>query len=98
MRSTEEIQEEIATLKKIRPTVRRQSMFGDDHHDAIDGQLDVLENLWDEDEVCDRCDNAAEDEPHSAENVRDSMLEAVHWLHEETDERPSEGWKELVVG
>lgn len=97
MRDTEEIKEEIAALKAIRPNVRRQSVFGDDHHDAIDGQIDVLENFWDESDIWDRCDNAAEDEPYAAENVRDSMLEASQWLHEETDERPSEGWKELVI-
>ena len=43
MRTGKEIAAEIAKLKKMKPDVRKTSMFGDNHHDAIDAQVDVLE-------------------------------------------------------
>ena len=42
---------EIATLEKLKPRVRPSSMFGDDHHAAIDAQLVVLRERLDSDEI-----------------------------------------------
>ena len=43
MRVKKQIDKEIAALKKMKPNVRRSSAFGDNHHAAIDAQIDVLE-------------------------------------------------------
>lgn len=86
----EEIQSEIAKLKEMKPRVLRTSMFGDDHHANIDGQIDVLEKGLTEDEVY----SEFEDSP---DNVRDGAREAAMWLEGESEDgAPSENWKSLV--
>jgi hypothetical protein len=91
-----EIKTEIDTLKKMKPKVRQFSMFGDDHHAAIDAQIMVLQGDMDEDTICDRWDG------EELSNLRDSALEARQWLDGELDpdefdyDRPSGGWKELM--
>ena len=89
MRTEKEIKAEITRLKTMKPNVRRASMFGDNHHDAIDAQVDVLdrkltpEQCWDE---------FADDR----ENIQESAREAAEWLVGDTDDLPSKGWKELL--
>lgn len=96
MRTREEIQSEIKNLRTIKPRVLRTSKFGDDHHAAIDAQIEVLENLLTEDEVCDRHDNAADDEMFYADNEYDSGRDAANWLAGDEDDAPSEGWGSLI--
>lgn len=98
MRSGEEITAEIAALKELKSRVRERSAFGDNHRDAIHVQIAALEERMDEGEVWDCHEAAAEDEPWHAENERDAGFDAVRWMNGESDyERPSAGWKELVV-
>jgi hypothetical protein len=89
----EEIQAEIDKLKEMKPTVRRTSAFGDNHHDAIDAQIEVLEERMPEGQVYDRYSA-----PGMPENVLDGALDAARWLAGElTDYKTlSEGWQELV--
>ena len=90
MRTGKEIAAEIAKLKKMKPDVRKTSMFGDNHHDAIDAQVDVLERKL----TLDQCwDEFADDR----ENVQSAANEAAEWLAGLTDDLPSAGWKELLV-
>lgn len=108
MRDAKTIEAEIAKLKEIKPKVRKMSGFGDNHHDAIDGQLEVLEKrlperkVWDLHEGTkkdedDPLSNDAEDDLWFPENVRDAGLEAAHWLYEENEQgAPSEGWASLI--
>ncbi len=78
----------IADLKAIKPTVRRQNVFGDNHHDAIDAQLDVLEKALGEDEIYDAFGRT--------DNVRDGALEALAWRNGEKMEFGLlESWQEL---
>jgi len=77
----------------MKPTVVMESRFGDNHHDAIDAQIDVLANGLTEDDVYD----AWEDPVGLKDNVRDAMLEAAQWVNGESEDgAPSNGWKELV--
>lgn len=94
--SAEEIDAEIKTLREMKPTVLRSSAFGDNHHDAIDCQITVLEKRMTESAIYDRNEGAAEDEEFYADNERDAALDACRWMNGESDEKPSEGWKELV--
>ena len=90
MRTGKEIAAEIAKLKKMKPNVRKTNMFGDNHHDAIDTQVDVLERkltpvrCWDE-------------FVGDSDNVQSAANEAAEWLAGSTDDLPSDGWKELLV-
>lgn len=87
MKDRKEIETEIATLREMKPRIRRASFFGDDHHAAVDAQIDVLQNNRNEDWVWDQA---------SADNVRDAACEAVRWRDGDGD-KPSDGWKELVI-
>lgn len=99
MRTPEEIATEIATLKKMKEGLRvKVSKFGDNHENAIDAQIQVLEDKMTEDQVCDDHDNACEDEPFFADNEFDNAVEAARWLWQtdsEEEEAPSDAWKSL---
>lgn len=94
----EQITAEIAKLREIKPRVRRSSAFGDDHHAAIDAQVEVLEDRMDEDQIYDRSEMAEDDIGFYSENTRDQALEARRWMRGEQDTAPSAGWAELVEG
>ncbi len=83
----EEIKKEIKALEEMQPKVKRFSAFGDDHHEAIDAQLDVLKNDLTDDEIDEQYEN------HARSNAQDARL----WLDGEGDsESPSEEWQGLV--
>jgi hypothetical protein len=92
--SPHEVEIEIQTLKTMKPTVRKESLFGDNHHNAIDAQVLVLQRNMSEDAV----DSKFVD---SDDNVRSAALEAAQWLAGETDAldigKPSNEWQSLVI-
>ncbi len=91
LRDEKEIRAEIAALQAIKPKVLQRSMFGDDHHAAIDGQIEVLKDHLTEDQVEDIVES--EERPS---NVRDAMLQACEWANSERGKSIAEEWKELV--
>ena len=94
MKTPRQIQAEIDKIQDMKPTVIRASFFGDNHHDAIDAQIEVLEDeLIDDDDIYNNLDDGT-----WAQNVVDAALEARQWRddEEEKDFVPSESWKELV--
>lgn len=87
-----QIEKEIATLIKMKPNVRRSSIFGDDHWAAIDEQITVLTKRMSQDEVYDTY--ASE---NYKENVFSAADDASRWMAGEEDMKsPSNNWKELV--
>jgi hypothetical protein len=95
MREQSVINEEIAKLKEMKPTVLKSSAFGDNHHDAIDAQIDVLEGSLSRDDIY--AHYGDEDTDEFAQNVLDSALEAFDWRFEYNEQAaPTEGWKDLV--
>lgn len=95
-KTQEEINAEIQRLKETKKNLRvRVSAFGDNHEDAIDAQIQTLEDGLDEAEVCDRHDNAMDDEPFHADNEYDSALMVIQWRNGGSEEVPSEEWKSL---
>lgn len=84
-----EIKAEIDKLKKIKPSVRLASKFGDNHHDAIDAQIIVLEDSLDDGEIYDLYENGPE-------NVLNAALDAMHWVEGDDDVPPSKNWESLV--
>ena len=93
-----QIDEEIAKLKTMKPTVLRQSMFGDDHHEAIDAQIEVLTERMSEDEIYDKYPSVEENEFDGvADNISSSAHEAAMWMEGyDEDGSPSEQWQSLV--
>ena len=89
--SAARIETEIEVLKMMKPTVVKESAFGDNHHDAINAQVKVLEDGLTEDDIYERYDDLLKD------NVKDAMVEAAQWVAGEGScYSPSEEWKSLV--
>lgn len=100
-----QINQQIAALKKMKPRVLRQSLFGDDHHAAIDAQVSVLKNRLTESDVYDRqeecrateCPFHDDDVDYAVENVFEHAREAALWLDGQSEFRLlTDNWKELV--
>jgi len=89
-----QITAEIATLREMQPRVRHYSGFGDDHHAAIDAQVDALTEALSEADVYGKYGDEANVD--FADNVFRAALDAVDWRAGDSDEVPSEGWAELV--
>jgi hypothetical protein len=99
-----QILDQIKVLNKIKPTVRQSSMFGDNHHDAIDAQIEVLKHNLTEQMIDDRSafeDEDDYDDPNKWKtNVREAASAARTWL----DGKPLDDaaadlvatWKDLV--
>lgn len=94
MRDNSELKVEAEKLRKMQPNVRRQSTFGDNHHDAIDMQIEVLlDETLDIEGV-----NGGRDDGDILDNVADAAIAAIEWREEERDAAPpSEDWKSLLV-
>jgi len=97
--TAKKIKEEIEKLETMKPTVRVRSVFGDNHHEAIDAQIEVLTENMSEEEVIQKFPSIEEDEEDGfKQNIIDAAMEAALWLSGETEAgSPSDGWKELVI-
>lgn len=96
----EQVKTEIATLKEIKPRVRKTSAFGDNHHDSIDAQIEVLEKRLSSDKIYDKFEETGDSEVDAdegrGENVISCALDALYWRDGENEEAPSVGWKSLM--
>jgi len=89
--TTEQIKQEIEKLKELAPVIRQTSAFGTNNRAAIEAQIKVLENLWDNDEIYDHYDHAGIDE-----EALDAAIGAQQWLDGEHDvDTLSEDWEVL---
>lgn len=99
----DEIDAEVKALKALKPKIRQTSLFGDNHHDAIDTQIRVLEEDISEDDIYTQFqesdDEAAEDEVRG-ENILEAALAARRWLdgEEPNDDEKTlcDGWTSLI--
>ena len=83
----EQIKQEIETLMEMKPKVKRYSGFGDDHHAALDAQVDVLKNDL----------NAEDIDGQYEEEVRSQAHDARAWLNGDFElDTLSEEWQSLV--
>lgn len=92
MRTPEEVAHEIATLSAMKPNVRQITAFGDDNHEAIDLQIDVLRELTDRE-----CLDEDLDEGEIDDNAYSAAQCALDWLDGDTDDTPSSIWKPLLT-
>lgn len=99
MKTTEEIAKCVGELREIKPRVRKQSAFGDNHHDAIEAQIEALMELMDVDDAYSKYEPTGDDDIDSdegrAENVLNAALDAIRW-RDETEDYPVDGWQSLV--
>lgn len=90
-----EIAAEIERLETMKPDVRPTSAFGDDHHAAIDAQVKVLKEDMDENDIYAEWEDVEDlDKEYS---IISAAREAADWRDGEAKEKPSDGWKELLV-
>ncbi len=90
-RTSKEIAAEVERLTEMKPNVLRRSMFGDDHHKAIDAQVRVLERGMTQDSAANYFDPS-----DGGENIYSAAMDACFWRDGESDDLPSEAWKDLV--
>jgi hypothetical protein len=90
MKQTQQtIDAEVTTLRLIKPRVRRHSTFGDDNHEAINAQLDVLTNNLTLAQI--------EAKYGDCEYDRDAAIEAHDWRNDRIAEAPSTGWASITT-
>jgi hypothetical protein len=85
-----QIKKEIATLKKYKPRIREVNGLGDNNHEAIDAQIEVLDEDLDDDAIWERWPEEKKDM-----RIRMAAEEARNWMDDGLDP-PSKSWKELV--
>lgn len=95
MKTDDEINAEIEALRKLKPTIGVRNLFGDNHHDAIEGQIEVLESRLTEEQVCDKHDHATEDEIFYPDNVFTAALQTALWMSGESEATPCSHWQGL---
>jgi|SRR5579872_4170911 len=93
----EQIKSEIKALEAIKPNIIPMSIFGDNHHDAIDAQIRVLKEEMDEDTVYDTWEDTNDYDVNR--NVINAALDAVNWLDGNSDYEgvsPARDWEQLL--
>ena len=91
----EEIDIEIEKLEELLPDVRQYSIFGDNHHAAVEAQIKVLSEDMTEGEIYDEWEDP--DNPDVNRNTLDSALQARRWLDGEAEESLSDDLEPLVT-
>ncbi len=98
-KSAKEVEKEVAKLREMKPTVLRTSSFGDNHHDAIDAQIEVLKESLDNDDIYDRWGSSEDEDEDRPHNILDAALDAMGWMDGGSfgeGKKPSKNWAELV--
>lgn len=90
-----QIADEIAALNALKTTVPKITMFGDNNHERIDAQIEVLEKRMTEKQVEQRfyIDETTEDYQDGDNDLWSNAGEAQRWMMGEEDESPSTGWR-----
>lgn len=97
MKTAEEIQQQIEGLRELKPFVNQHSAFGDDNHEQIEAQIEVLEKRMNVNQVEDYfcVDEDLPEEERTPEVVVDSAHHACDWMYGRDSESPLESWKIL---
>jgi len=99
-KTVEEIKTEIEALRAMQPRVRKITAFGDNNHDAVFAQIEVLEKDLEDGDVYDRGEADPDDEdsePEWTQHEVDAAIEAIEWRDNDGVESMSESWKPLLV-
>ncbi len=79
MRTQEEKKESIEKLKDKKINLPEFSMFGDPNHEAIDAQIQVIEEQMDEEDITEQWGEEY-DENDEPNYVTQYALEAMSWM------------------
>jgi len=79
MKTKEEREEMVAKIQAQKETLPEFSMFGTENWAIADGQIRVIQDVWDEEEVTDEFGEEFDEDEEQNETVRD-ILTAVSWL------------------
>jgi len=96
--SAPQIIAEIKKLEEMKPHVLKASIFGDNHHEAIEAVINVLERRWTTDDVYDEYPYATgeEDVEEVRENIHSAAVHAAEWMAGDGDgSTPSSNYAEL---
>jgi len=95
--TAEQIKSEISRLREIMDKVPPTTRFGESNTDAIDAEIEVLENDLSEDDIySSSCETEDEEDEKWSFRIRDLALAARRWMDGEDPESPSKGWEPLV--
>ena len=100
VKNQEQVEQELAKLREMKPKVRRRTMFGDNNHEAIEAQIEVLDEDLTDDDVYDRLitedEETGDTEGEWTQHVVDAALRVIQWRDGEEEESPSKSWEPLV--
>jgi hypothetical protein len=101
MKTNKEVLAEIAKLKEIKPLIPERTAFGDSNWDKIDASIKVLEEDLSSEEIYNNTqeETLSEEENESREWTFDVGREAIaarYWMDGDSEEKPSDGWKDLI--
>jgi hypothetical protein len=71
----------------MKPNVRRTSIFGDNHWDAIEAQIEILSGDVDQNDIYD---------VYESDNVASAAQQAADWMDGTIDDKPSTEWESLT--
>jgi hypothetical protein len=86
-----QVEAEINALEDVKPKVVHYSFFGDNNHAAIEAQIEVLTEEFDEQDCYTNQENDV-----WTEHETSAAVEAAQWLTGDEEEPPSKGWKEIA--
>lgn len=89
-RTAEEILAEIERLEALKPGVRKITAFGDNNHEAIEAQIEVLRESLSGDDIDLAWGDAGSGE--YSEHLHFEAIAAADWMNGYSDEKPSDGW------
>lgn len=92
-----QIEQEIAALRSLKPSIRQFSEMADDNHAALDAQVRVLEQRMTFKEILETWPPAQdEDDDPGADHQNCYAILALGWREGELDEPPSSDWMTLL--
>lgn len=95
LRTNKELNDEIAALSALKTTIPKMTMFGNNNHEKLDAQIEVLEQRMTEKQVEQRFyQDESDDLYQDGDNdLWSNAGDAHRWMIGEEDESPSSGWK-----
>jgi len=90
MKTQQEIDQQIKDLEDLKLKMVPRTGFGDDNITAVEAQIKALRDEFDEDDCYEEWPDVEDDDDDSLTEInrrfRDQALEAVSWMHGESEQ------------
>jgi len=86
MKSDKEVKEMVDRLERYRAVVPQKDFFGGDNHGKADAQIEELKGYLDGDDLTDRVDELAGEDPDMEDEIVKARIEALDWVEENIDD------------